>query len=435
MTLPTLTAPPTAPSRSDSPATFIIRADAMIAWFGTFVPEMTALGDAIIAQAGSTNFGTSSTSLAIGTGSKSLTIQAGKGFQVGQFVMLASTASPSNFMNGQVTAYNSGTGALVVNVATVGGTGTFAAWTVSLAPATGGAQLTGATFTGLVTTAAPTTGSAGFNLPHGTAPTSPANGDMWTTTSGVFACISGTTRQLATLAGSETLTNKTLTAPQLTGITVVEDLVMSGTLLTVASSTTEAGFNLPHGAAPTSPVNGDLWTTTTGLFVRLNGTTRQFATLNMAETLTNKTLTSPTINTPTINGGPITGATITQTVEGSTIMDPVGEERRIGFRGIVPRAAASAQTLAFTDNGTEIEITSGGVTVPQNSAVALPSDFVCVIFNNSGSAQTITQGTGVTLRQVGSTNTGNRTLGPYGTCTIRASATLNLFKIYGIGLS
>jgi hypothetical protein len=44
-------------------------------------------------------------------------------------------------------------------------------------------------------------------------------------------------------------------------------------VLTVASSTTRAGLNIPHGAAPSSPVNGDMWTTTAGLFVRINGAT------------------------------------------------------------------------------------------------------------------------------------------------------------------
>lgn len=34
-----------------------------------------------------------------------------------------------------------------------------------------------------------------------------------------------------------------------------------------------AGLNVPHGAAPTSPNNGDIWTTSAGLFVRINGVT------------------------------------------------------------------------------------------------------------------------------------------------------------------
>ncbi|MFN9251587.1 MAG: hypothetical protein ACK58O_11110, partial [Brevundimonas sp.] len=59
---------------------------------------------------------TSTTSLTIGTGSKSLTVQTGKRFVIGQWVTITSTASPANWMHGQITAYTSGTGALLVNV-------------------------------------------------------------------------------------------------------------------------------------------------------------------------------------------------------------------------------------------------------------------------------------------------------------------------------
>lgn len=62
------------------------------------------------------------------------------------------------------------------------------------------APLASPTFTGKVTTAASATGNAGLNLPHGTAPTSPANGDIWTTTSGLFAQINAATVQYAPLA-------------------------------------------------------------------------------------------------------------------------------------------------------------------------------------------------------------------------------------------
>ncbi len=44
-------------------------------------------------------------------------------------------------------------------------------------------------------------------------------------------------------------------------------------LITTASTTTVSGLRLPHGSAPTSPVNGDVWTTTAGLFVQINGST------------------------------------------------------------------------------------------------------------------------------------------------------------------
>ena len=49
---------------------------------------------------------------------------------------------------------------------------------------------------------------------------------------------------------------------------------MVGKLTLPASTTTEASINIPHGTAPTSPVNGDIWTTTSAPLIRINGTTR-----------------------------------------------------------------------------------------------------------------------------------------------------------------
>ncbi len=49
------------------------------------------------------------------------------------------------------------------------------------------------TWSALQTFAASTTGGASINIPPGTAPTSPNNGDVWTTSSGVFARIAGAT--------------------------------------------------------------------------------------------------------------------------------------------------------------------------------------------------------------------------------------------------
>jgi hypothetical protein len=44
-------------------------------------------------------------------------------------------------------------------------------------------------------------------------------------------------------------------------------------VITTAPTTGAAGFNLPHGVAPTVPVNGDTWTTTAGFYVQINGAT------------------------------------------------------------------------------------------------------------------------------------------------------------------
>ena len=62
--------------------------------------------------------------------------QTGKTFVVGQFVTVAN--SPTNFFTGQITAFNSGTGAITVDGRTVESTGSASAWTITAsAPAQG----------------------------------------------------------------------------------------------------------------------------------------------------------------------------------------------------------------------------------------------------------------------------------------------------------
>lgn len=51
------------------------------------------------------------------------------------------------------------------------------------------------------------------------------------------------------------------------------NVTSSERFVTPATSTSGAGLNLPHGTVATSPVNGDLWTTTAGLFAQINGAT------------------------------------------------------------------------------------------------------------------------------------------------------------------
>lgn len=50
-------------------------------------------------------------------------------------------------------------------------------------------------------------------------------------------------------------------------------LEATGKTQTAASASGGAGLNVPHGTAPSSPVNGDLWSTSAGLFFRVNGVT------------------------------------------------------------------------------------------------------------------------------------------------------------------
>jgi hypothetical protein len=203
MTAPTISALPTAPQRSDAPATFVSRADALLAALAAFVTESNALGvyvddaaEAIETLVSSAGFsGTSTTSLTIGEGTKSLTVQTARGYVAGAQLIVANTAAPStNYMYGIVTSYNAGTGALVVEVPVDGarGSGTHTAWTVSLSGPKGPQgeserilSIKTANYTAVAgdRLGCDTTGGP-FTV---TLPASPANGDR------VYVCDVGTT--------------------------------------------------------------------------------------------------------------------------------------------------------------------------------------------------------------------------------------------------
>lgn len=53
--------------------------------------------------------------------------------------------------------------------------------------------------------------------------------------------------------------------------------IFTGNIALPAATTAYASLTIPHGTAPTSPVNGDIWTTTSGVLARINGTTRTLA--------------------------------------------------------------------------------------------------------------------------------------------------------------
>jgi hypothetical protein len=80
--------------------------------------------------------------LTIGTGSVSLTVGTGLAYTIEQDIVIANAAGKT--MNGNITAYNSGTGLLTVNVIGTAGSGTYASWTVNLDGAVGTPGATGA---------------------------------------------------------------------------------------------------------------------------------------------------------------------------------------------------------------------------------------------------------------------------------------------------
>jgi len=91
---------------------------------------------ATAASAPGTN-ATSATSMAIGLGTKTFTLaQTGKLFGRSNTITI-SAPTGDNWMSGPITAFNSATGEMTVNVTNISGSGTFAAWTVSLSGAAG----------------------------------------------------------------------------------------------------------------------------------------------------------------------------------------------------------------------------------------------------------------------------------------------------------
>lgn len=76
--------------------------------------------------------GNSTTSLAIGTGTKTLTIEASKQFALGQTARITYNSDVGKWMQGTVSAYNASTGSISITVDTISGSGTYAVWTVAL---------------------------------------------------------------------------------------------------------------------------------------------------------------------------------------------------------------------------------------------------------------------------------------------------------------
>lgn len=76
---------------------------------------------------------TSTSSETISTGAHTITVETGKSFAVGQEVRITHATEWAEAMTGLVTAYNTGTGQLDVNVTGTNGTGTFADWVINLA--------------------------------------------------------------------------------------------------------------------------------------------------------------------------------------------------------------------------------------------------------------------------------------------------------------
>lgn len=76
--------------------------------------------------------------------------------------------------------------------------------------------------------------------------------------------------------GTGTAVDFSILMSSVTALTLAQTTLsatFAGQIVGSAGTTTRATLRIPHGAAPTSPVDGDVWSTSAGLFVRINGAT------------------------------------------------------------------------------------------------------------------------------------------------------------------
>ena len=257
------------------------------------------------------------------------------------------------------------------------------------------------------------TGSTGLSVSNG-------SGTITLTNTGVTSAVAGTGVSVSSATGAVTITN--------TGVTSLT----AGTNITVSAST--GGVTIGTTATPT-------WTSETVPLI--SGGTAASSTLTLQSTSGSGTSDAIIFRTASqsermridssgnVGIGNTPSGTYKLEVTGSayastTLNDGIGE-----VRSVPVNSQTSAYVAVSTDAGKFISITTGGVTV--NASTGFTTGQSVSIFNNSGSNQTITA-TGITLYQVGTANTGNRTLAQRGLCTILCVGT-NTYVITGGGLT
>ena len=238
-----------------------------------------------------------------------------------------------------------------------------------------------------------------------------SNVQAWDADLDAIAAIAGTSGLLKkTAANTWSLDTSTYLTSAVTSVTGTSPIVSSGgttPAISIPAATTSVSgyltstdwntFNGKQAAGSYVTVGGALGTPSSGTLTNCT-----FPTLNQNTTGSAGSVTNA------LTAG--TGLTATATYNGSAAIT-------FNATGTTINSQTSAYVLVASDAGKTISITTGGVTV--NNSVMSAGNIVS-IYNNSGSSQTITQGTGVTLQWAGqsSSSTGNRTLGLYGLCTI-----------------
>ena len=217
---------------------------------------------------------------------------------------------------------------------------------------------------------------------------------------------------------TQTLTNKTLTAPVLSG-TVTGTYTLGGTPSLAVTGITGAGTGVLTALA----VNIG----SAGAFVPFDGdagTPSAIVLTNASGTVTNLSLVTPVLGTPQ------SGDLSTCTADGTNA---------VGFRHIPQNSQSAAYELVLGDAGKHVyhpsaDTTARIWTIPANASVAFPIG-TAVTFINDDSAGVITIAiTTDTMRLAGTGTTGSRTLAANGVATA-VKMTATTWIISGTGLS
>lgn len=91
---------------------------------------------------------TSTSVIGVTTGNKTFQVETDLAYSTGQLVIVALPSDPTTYLSGPVVAYNRATGQLTINATTIGGTGTYSTWNISLQVGGGGGGGTWGSITG-----------------------------------------------------------------------------------------------------------------------------------------------------------------------------------------------------------------------------------------------------------------------------------------------
>ena len=325
----------------------------------------------------------STTSNTVSNGNKTFTIGTGLSYTPTQNITISYDAS--NHMHGEVLTYNSGTGVLTVDVNHHTGSGTYTAWVVNVGGVTPATSVAWGAITGTLSSQTDLQSALDLKLAATTAATTyyplVGNPSAFLVAADIAGkaplaspALTGNVTIVSNSAGAALFIEQAGTGNILTLHDQATDtnfvaIDANGKVNTIVADATTAGLNVPHTTvAPASPANGDIWTSTNGLFVRINGVIQQMMNIGNNQTVTGSITFSNATQTignstgaSTINIG--TGATTT----GNTKAISIGTSGATGSTtNVTVGNTVSTQTVVIAGGNTAsgvtntVNIASGG---------------------------------------------------------------------------